>query len=183
MQLGEVWRNVPGEWSVRVSSWGRIDDHRDLGPRYYDRLSGDGTPLLDWQEWGLVRVVPVWRLVMNGFYDVKSYYNISVEYKDGDILNNSLRNLKFYFTPPSGKKQPIYPVKRMTEDGEEYLALDKRFTRAVRILETGEIFPSGSAAARAVGGDQGNVHRVLSGKLKTHKGYHFEYVEDDFFDF
>ena len=48
----------------------------------------------------------------------------------------------------------------------------------VRIIETGEIFESLSECARRIGGNPGHIAHCLAGKRSTHKGYHFEYVED-----
>ena len=48
----------------------------------------------------------------------------------------------------------------------------------VRIVETGETFDSISECARRIGGSQQHISDCLSGKQSTHRGYHFEYVED-----
>ena len=48
----------------------------------------------------------------------------------------------------------------------------------IRIVETGEVFESQAECARRIGGDQGAISKCLSGRLSTHLGYHFEYVED-----
>lgn len=49
--------------------------------------------------------------------------------------------------------------------------------RSVRIVETGETFPSINACARAINGDAPTIIGCLNGKHKTHKGYHYEYDE------
>lgn len=48
----------------------------------------------------------------------------------------------------------------------------------VRIVETGEIYPSLVECAKAIGGSNADISRCLLGKTKTHKGYHFERVVD-----
>lgn len=49
--------------------------------------------------------------------------------------------------------------------------------RAVRIIETGEVFGSARLCALAIGGAYGDVYLCLRGERYTHKGYTFEYVD------
>jgi HNH endonuclease/NUMOD4 motif len=49
--------------------------------------------------------------------------------------------------------------------------------RPVVIVETGEIFPSQSAVARHIGGQQSHVGACLRGELRQHKGHTFCYVD------
>lgn len=51
--------------------------------------------------------------------------------------------------------------------------------RPVRIIETGIVYPTVTEAAHAVGGHEPGVSRCLSNKRRTHRGYHYEYVEGD----
>lgn len=51
--------------------------------------------------------------------------------------------------------------------------------RKVRIVETGEEFQSLSACARHIDGHVENIYKCLSGRLRKHRGYTFEYVDDD----
>ena len=48
--------------------------------------------------------------------------------------------------------------------------------RKVRIVETGEVFDSLTACAKAINGSHADISRCLYKKTKTHKGYHFEEV-------
>lgn len=50
----------------------------------------------------------------------------------------------------------------------------------VRVIETGVIYESQNACARAIGGNSGNVNACLHGKAKRHKGYTFEFVGPEF---
>lgn len=49
----------------------------------------------------------------------------------------------------------------------------------IRIVGTELIFDSYAAVAEYVGGNRGSVYRCLEGEKKTHKGYTFEYVDDE----
>lgn len=53
--------------------------------------------------------------------------------------------------------------------------------RRVRIIETGEVYPSVTACATAVGGHEPGISRCLSGGRKTHRGYHYEYADGGVF--
>lgn len=48
------------------------------------------------------------------------------------------------------------------------------------IVETGEIFSSYNQAALSVGGHRSAVYLCAIGARKTHKGFHFEFLEDEF---
>lgn len=43
----------------------------------------------------------------------------------------------------------------------------------VQIVETGETFRSAREAAKRINGSVGNIYACLTGKRKSHKGYHF----------
>lgn len=51
--------------------------------------------------------------------------------------------------------------------------------KRIRIKETGEVFESEAECARHINGIQGNIASCLSNKRHTHRGYHFEYMEDE----
>ena len=51
------------------------------------------------------------------------------------------------------------------------------YKTSIRVVETGETFPSIRECARSIGGDQGTISACLAGRHKTHKGYHYEYVD------
>ena len=53
----------------------------------------------------------------------------------------------------------------------------KRSNRVVLCVETGELFESGAAAARAVGVDRSNITRACNGQKKKIGGYHWEWIE------
>ena len=49
--------------------------------------------------------------------------------------------------------------------------------KPVRIVETGVVYPTIRACAKAINGDQPTITGCLKGRHKTHHGYHYEYVE------
>lgn len=52
----------------------------------------------------------------------------------------------------------------------------KACSKQVRRLDPGEIYESTRSAARAIGGHNQHIAAVCRGKIKTHKGIKFEYV-------
>lgn len=49
--------------------------------------------------------------------------------------------------------------------------------KKIRVVETGSIYDGVVNCAEAINGDFRNVYACLCGKRKTHRGYHFEYVD------
>jgi hypothetical protein len=48
----------------------------------------------------------------------------------------------------------------------------------VKCVETNSVFNSISEAAAAMNGDASSISKCMRGILKTHKGYHWERVEE-----
>ena len=51
--------------------------------------------------------------------------------------------------------------------------------KKVRCVETGEVFESAGAAAQSVDSWREHIVKVLKGRAKTHKGYHWEYAKEE----
>lgn len=73
----------------------------------------------------------------------------------------------------------IDPDKVEHSDGTRSRAYATRepYRKAVRIVETGDVYPSVTACARAIDGDQPTITACLKGRHKTHHGYHYEWVD------
>lgn len=57
-------------------------------------------------------------------------------------------------------------------------AVREPYRKSVRVVETGEVYPSVRACAIAIGGDQPTITACLKGRHKTHHGYHYEWAND-----
>lgn len=54
--------------------------------------------------------------------------------------------------------------------------------KKIKIKETGEVFETYAEAARAIDGHKGDILLCLRGHRQKHKGYSFEYVDEDTID-
>ena len=91
-----------------------------------------------------------------------------VNHIDGNKLNNDVSNLEWVSRSENVRLAYAMGLNRPSGGGYN--------KRAVRIVETGETFPSQEACAHAIGGSIAGVSMVLNGKRNKHKGYHFERV-------
>lgn len=125
---------------------------------------------------GSVDNVPVHRIVCSTFYGPPSGDNYQVNHIDTNRQNNHVLNLEW--TTPSenikwgvqkGNVDPLKASKCAAEVNP----------KPVRIIETGETFPSVKACAEHFGVRPTNISRVIVGQRKGQRfhGYHLEFVE------
>ncbi len=128
-------------------------------------------PMVD--DWGYKKVTLhkdgkpnqkfVHRLLAEVF--VPPYCGEQVNHIDGDKSNNSISNLEWC----TGSENMAHAYK---------CGLHEKAV-PVRIVELGMEFPSISETARFINGKVSGIWRCLSGRNKTHRGYHFEEVKED----
>jgi hypothetical protein len=110
----------------------------------------------------------VHRLVAEVFvFNPRPDIKVEVNHLDGDKHNNYAENLE-WVTEAENWEHAMSTGLRSRPKG-----------RAVRIIETGEVFPSIAECARSINGIQGNIAWCLLGTRQTHRGYHFEYAEGE----
>lgn len=106
--------------------------------------------------------VKVHRVIAETFLGEQS--NMDVRHRDGDLLNNRVDNL--YWSTRRETVQDAF--KRGTRIPRSQIQ--------IRVIETGETFPSIRACARAMDISQSEICQQLKGTRSNVKGYHFEQV-------
>lgn len=161
--MSEVWRDIPGyEGQYQVSNGGHVRNARTqrvLRPGvayngyYMVRLCKNG--------YALTQRVP--RLVASAF--VPGFApGLQVNHKNGDKTDNRAVNLEW--CTPSENQLHRFHVLRHHGTGK----------KAVKCVDTGDVYSSITEAAKDIGVSVPNLSRVLSGRRKTIKKLHFKFV-------
>ena len=153
----ELWREWPQDPRIMVSNKGNVVSCK-RGGWYPLKVSHTNS---GYQQ---VSAGRIHRLVADTWIPNPNHYE-QVNHNNGDKDDNRVENLEW--VTPSRNIRHAYQT-----------GLKKVKGTPIRIPETGEVFESQRECARRIGGTQGNIMKCLAGKRSTHRGYHFEYVED-----
>lgn len=160
----EEWRKIPGYGDrYSASSEGRIRNDK-TGRIMKTHVNRNEQECLILTVRGVKYSCRVSRLVLLAFYGEPESDEFEAAHLDGDYLKNRLENLQW-----------------MTRRESTNLAFSRgtripRSMRAVRVIETGEVFPSIRACARVLGIAPEGIRRCLQDKYSQSGGYHFEEV-------
>lgn len=155
----EEWRQVISHENYLVSSFGRVFSiKRNKILSQFNTLGYMHVALYDGH--GNQQTKKVHRLVAEAFLDSAENDDV-VNHIDGDKAYNFVENLEWCSQSHNAKHAYATGLKTVTNK------------KAVRILETGEVFESLSACAESIGGSVSTVSNCLSGKNKSHRGYTF----------
>ena len=162
----EQWKDWPRDPRIKVSNKGNVVSYK-RGVRYPLKVRHDNC---GYRQVGAVHGSPqrVHRMVAETWIpNPNPNYYTQVNHLNGDKDDNGVENLEW--VTPSENIRHAYRT-----------GLKKGYAKGtpVRIVETGEVFESQAECARRIGGDQGTIAHCLAGRQSTHRGYHFEYVED-----
>lgn len=158
----ELWREWPQDPRIKVSNMGNVISYK-RGSGYPLKVTHDNHGYqrvgAGYHGWATL----VHRLVAETWIPNPNHYR-DVNHINGDKDDNRVENLEWVT-----HSQNLYHAYRT--------GLNKNVT-PVRIVETGETFESMSECARRIGGNHRRISDCLAGRQSTHRGYHFEYVED-----
>lgn len=106
------------------------------------------------------------RLVAETFID-NPLNKSEVNHIDGNKLNNMVSNLE-WCTRSENLKHAFNTNLKQPSGGLS--------NRKLKVVETNKIYESAYECARDMKLDQAHINHCLTGRRKTHKGYHFEYI-------
>lgn len=168
----EIWKDIVGyEGYYQVSNMGRVKRLAGSPKCVTDRIlkpaeQSKGSYLfVQLQKDGAKKQERIHRLVMKTFCPCDDMDNLQVNHKDENPQNNCLDNLEWCTV-----KENINYGNRAKKYGESR-------GKKVKCVETGEIYCSTREAERQTGFNHTHISDACRGKLKTYKGYHWEYIE------
>jgi len=165
MTAYEEWRPVVGFVDYEVSNYGRVKSlkfgrSRILKPG----IMPAGHHVINVLRNGKQQTRLVHRLVALAFLNNPDNYPV-VRHLDDDPSNNSVTNLAW---------GTHYDNMRDAVENNSFQHREK----PIRIVEDGREFRSEHACALAIQGNVSHICGCLNGRRETHKGFHYEYVED-----
>lgn len=173
--MPDTWKKIPGFSQYSVSSSGEVrNDVRGLIKKPF--VASNGYANVDLYRDGKRYKFRVHRLVGELFVPNPDELDF-VNHKDGNKLNNDYSNLEWVTASynmkhaySTGLAKPSRGMlgKKNPNGG--------RNGHPVRVLETGEEFPSITACAKAINGNDRHICDCLSGRQSFHKGYSFELI-------
>lgn len=167
-------KGYEGEYAI--TSCGRIWSYKTNRFRK-TKIQRDGYELIELSHLGVPKTYQVHRLVAEAY--IPNPDNLpQVNHKDEVKTNNYVNNLEW--CDQSYNQKYSYERRKGGDSMETCLNAAKQHNcKKVRCIETGIIYESGAEAARAMGLDASHISKVCRGKLKTHKGFHFEFVMEE----
>ena len=170
----ELWVTVKDHPKYEVSSCGRVRNIKTgrilkqfTNTQGYYVLSIDG------------RSKRVHRLVADSFYD-GDHTGLDVNHIDGNKKNNHISNLE-WCTRSENVRHAFKLGLSKSNLNDEYRrsgteAMKEKFSKPVRVIETGIIYPSVNECARETGCYAMQIRMCCNGKATHHHGLHFEYI-------
>ena len=156
------WEEHPYEMNILVSTNGRVLSYKS-GKQYELKPSDNGRGYLT-VSIGARNPRYVHDLVAETYIPNPNNYS-EINHIDGNKKNNCVSNLEWCTRHDN--------LKHAREMG--LLNCQKQ----IRIVETGEVFRSQNECARHIGGSASGIHDCRSGRHETHRGYHFEFQDDN----
>lgn len=160
----EEWACIIGFYNYIISTFGRVYNTK------YERflkacLNNSGYRTVNLYQDGVKTSISIHRLVAETF--LSNYLNKDwVNHIDGNKENNHVSNLEW--ATPSENRIHAYRTGLQSPPS----------MRAVRVVETNEVFESISSCARAFNLHEKSIHRYLSGMFEHRLGLHFKYVNN-----
>lgn len=159
----EEWRYISDYPNYLISNYGRVYNH-SRNKLMKTRVDDGGYERIGLSQNDHQKIFGVHQLVADAFL-YRPLETTQVNHLDGDKLYNGDDNLEWSTCAENHKHAFRLGLK---------VAPNKR---AVRIVETGDVFDSITECAHAIGGISQGVHNYLSGQSKRYLGFTYEYAD------
>lgn len=177
--MNREWRVIKGFENYSISNDGIVWNNK-RNTLKAQRTGSKGYNITTIYNNAKPTTIAIHRLVADAFVSNSDPINkTDVNHKDGNKLNNSFENLEWV----SKSENMLHAYSTgLNPRHASYGMLGKKNPNGgvkgipIRIMETGEIFNSLIECAKAINGKQKGISDALNGRIKTHRGYHFEKV-------
>lgn len=163
--MEEIWQDLPGyEGLYRISNYGQIESLPRQGSKgglMKGTVHKKGYLNVTLRKNGKQTTAKVHRLVAETFLPNPEQLP-EVNHKDENKLNNRVDNLEWC----------------TTQYNHDYGTRTIKTGKAIRCVETGEIYPGSAWAARALNVDQSTITKSCRNPNRTCGGYHWQYVDE-----
>lgn len=173
--MNDTWSKIDGYNNYSISKNGEIRNDK-TGKIKTPVINSRGYCNVDLYSNGERRKERIHRLVAKTFIPNPDN-KLQVNHIDGDKTNNNVNNLEWCtasenmlhaFNTGLAKPSRSMLGKKNPNGG--------RHGKPIRIIETGETFSSIVECEKAINGNNRHICDCLSGRQRTHRGYHFEYI-------
>lgn len=183
MEEKEIWKDITGyEGLYQISNLGRIKSlERKVKDNYGYRIvrekilncrkQKNGYLAVYLYKNGKQKTIKVHRLVAYAFVKNDSLFNNEINHIDENKLNNCASNLQWC--------EHIYNMNygTRTERASKSNTNNPKFSKRVKCLETGIVYPSISEIKRQLGFGIENISQCCNGKLKSAYKLHWKFVD------
>ena len=171
----EVWKEVADNPNYEVSNTGKV--RRRTTKREHSLHEKNGYYTVDLYADSKRVSRGVHRLVAEAFV-ANPGNKPEVNHIDGNKHNNDVSNLEWVTKKENcehawrtGLARPSYGMTGKSNPN------GGRKGKPIRIVETGEVFNNLKECEDAINGNNRHINDCLRGRQRSHRGYHFEYVE------
>lgn len=181
--MKEEWKKIEGFPNYSVSNTGKVRNDKKNKEKALVK-SSTGYAKTDLYSNGKRFCKRTHRLVGEAFVP-NPYNKPEINHKDGNKLNNRADNLEWVNRSENEKHAYDNGLAKITE--KHHHGRKKGFKNPnaglprtkVRVIETNKVYSSVSECARDINGNDRHIHDCIRGRQHTHRGYHFEKIEDD----
>ena len=164
----EFWKRIENWERYEVSNLGRIRN-AETGKEIKTRSDKEGYRLVTFSINNVQSTKKVHRLVAAAFIP-NDENKPQVNHKDGNRANNNAENLEWC----TSSENHLHAYRELGRIAKNEKA--GRPKKKVLCIETGEVYESAMAAARAIGGKQGPLSTVCRNERSSYMGKHWRYI-------